>query len=154
VTLVVAPGQPIQFENQDPFPHKLYIPGADSKGLPPVETGPAKQRMWTPSAPGKYEIRDQLSPSVRSWVVVEPHVVEVGYPNDRKGDFQIILDAGTYTLRGYYNGEPVGAELAVTVTPTPAEQLLKGPLVVGEGEAVPAAVPGKPGAPPKHGGGG
>jgi hypothetical protein len=161
VTLVVAPGQQIQFENQDPFPHKLYIAGADSKGLAPIETAPTHQRTWTPPGPGKYEIRDQLAPSVRSWVVVEPHVVEVGYPTDRKGDFQIALEPGTYTLRGYFNGEPVGAELPVIVAPVPAEQPLKVPLVVGEGEgaSVPGApgapgAPGKPVTPPKHGGGG
>ncbi len=156
VTLVVAPGQQIQFDNQDPFPHKLYVVGADSKGFAPTETGTDKQRTWTPPGPGKYEIRDQLAPSVRSWIVVEPHLVNVGYP-DRKGDFQIDLDPGAYTLRGYFNGEPVGSELPITVAPVPVEQPLKLPLVVGEGEAppgVPGAPPGKPGAPLKRGGGG
>jgi hypothetical protein len=143
VTLVVAPGQQILFENQDPFAHKLYIPGADAKGLPPTETAPTKTRVWTPAGPGKYEIRDQLSPSLRSWVVVEPHVVEVGYPIDRKGDFTIALEPGTYTLRGFFNGEPVGTELPVTVKPAPAEQLIPASLPVAEGEA-PAPAPGKP----------
>jgi hypothetical protein len=151
VTLVVAPGQQILFDNQDPFPHKLYIPGADPKGLAPTETAPTKTRVWTPSGPGKYEIRDQFSPSLRSWVVVEPHVVEVGYPTDRKGDFSIALEPGTYTLRGFFNGEPVGTELPVTVKPTPAEQLITVPLAVAEGEAPPPA-PGKPAN--KRGGGG
>ena len=156
VTLVVAPGQQIQFENGDPFSHKLYVVGADSKGFAPIETGPAKSRTWTPPGPGKYEIRDQMAPSVRSWVVVEPHVVNVGYP-DRKGDFQIDLDPGAYTLRGYFNGEAVGAELAINVTPVPVEQPLRAPLVVGESDAPPspAAPPTPPGKqPPKRGGGG
>jgi hypothetical protein len=129
VTLVVAEGQQIQFENLDPFPHKLYDTG--SKGLTAVETAAAKSRSWTPPGPGKYEIRDQSSPSVRSWIVVEPRVVGVGYP-DRKGDFAIDLEPGKYKLRGYFNGEPVGAELDISVTPLPAEQQLKLPLVVGE----------------------
>jgi hypothetical protein len=162
VTLVVAPNQQIQFENQDPFAHKLYVVGADSKGFAPTETGTAKSRTWTPPGPGKYEIRDQLAPSVRSWIVVEPHLVNVGYP-DRKGDFQIDLDPGTYTLRGYFDGEPVGSELPITVAPVPVEQPLKLPLIVGESDAPPGAPaapgaagvpPGKPGAPPKHGAGG
>lgn len=156
VTLVVAPGQQIQFENQDPFTHKLYVVGADSKGFAATETGTAKSRTWTPPGPGKYEIRDQLAPSVRSWIVVEPHLVNVGYP-DRKGDFQIDLDPGAYTLRGYFNGEPVGSELPITVAPVPVEQPLKLPLVVGESDAAPGALgvpPGKPGAPLKRGGGG
>ncbi len=139
VTLVVAEGQQIQFDNQDPFPHKIYDTG--SKGLAPVETAPYKNRSWTPPAPGKYEIRDQTTPSLRSWIVVEPRTVGVGYP-DRKGDFAIELDPGKYKLRGYFNGEPVGAELEVTVAPGPAEQPLRAPLVVGEA-APPAGGAGK-----------
>ncbi|MFO0762084.1 MAG: hypothetical protein U0359_36940 [Byssovorax sp.] len=129
VTLVVAEGQQIQFENQDPFPHKLYDTG--SKGLTPVETAAYKNRGWTPPGPGKYEIRDQATPSLRSWIVVEPRAAGLGYP-DRRGDFAMEIEPGKYKLRGYFNGEPVGSELEVTVAPGPAEQPLKGPLVVGE----------------------
>ncbi len=138
VTLVVAEGQAIQIENHDPFPHKLYDTG--NKGLQPGETLPTKARTWTPPGPGKYEIRDQLSPSVRSWIVVEPRAVAVGYP-DRKGEFAIDLEPGVYKLRGYFNGEPVGTEMEVNVAPGPAEQLLKGPLTVGEAAPAPAAAP-------------
>jgi plastocyanin len=140
VTLVVAQGQQILFENQDPFPHKLYVTGADAKGFQATETAASKSRTWTPPGPGKYEIRDQLAPSLRSWIVVEPHVVSVGYP-DRKGDFQIDLEPGTYKLRGYFNGEPVGTELPITVAPAPVEQPLRAPLLIGEGEAPPGGAP-------------
>jgi plastocyanin len=155
VTLVVAAGQQIEFRNDDPFPHKIYVVGADSKGLPPAEMGQAKTRAWTPPGPGKYELRDQLAPSVRSWVVVEPHVANVGYP-DRKGDFLIELEPGAYTLRGYFNGEPVGVELPITVAPVPVEQPLRFPLVVGETDAPAPGLPppGKPGGFPKKAGGG
>lgn len=129
VTLVVAEGQQILFENQDPFPHKLYDTG--NKGLQAVETGAAKSRTWTPPGPGKYEIRDKLAPSVRSWIVVEPKAVAVGFP-DRLGNFAIDLPPGTYSLRGYHNGDPVGVELPITVTPAPVEQLLREPLKVAE----------------------
>ncbi len=132
VTLVITKGQQVQFENNDPFAHKLYVVGTDNKGFGPVETGPTKTRGWTPPGPGKYEIRDQLAPSLRSWIVVEPKAQAINYP-DRKGDFQLDLQPGTYKLRGYFNGEPAGSELEVTVTGAPAEQLLKAPLVVAEG---------------------
>ncbi len=135
VTLVVAEGQQILFENQDPFPHKLYDTGKG--GLIPGETPPSKSRTWTPPAAGKYEIRDKLAPSVRSWIVVEPRTVLVAYP-DRKGDFGIDLEPGKYKLRGYFNGEPVGTEQEIVVGAS--EQLLKAPLVVGEVPA--AATPG------------
>jgi hypothetical protein len=99
-----------------------------------VETAASKSRSWTPPGPGKYEIRDQSSPSVRSWIVVEPRVVGVGYP-DRKGEFAIDLEPGKYKLRGYHNGEPVGTELDISVNGAPAEQQIKAPLTVGEGAA-------------------
>ncbi len=137
-------------------------PTSSTSSEPTARASRPRRRAPTSSAPGRRpapastRIRDQLAPSIRSWIVVEPHLVSVGYP-DRKGDFQIDLDPGSYTLRGYFNGEPVGAELPVTVAPVPVEQPLKLPLVIGESEAAPGApalAPGKPGAPPKHGGGG
>ncbi|XYH96449.1 hypothetical protein ACMHYB_53180 [Sorangium sp. So ce1128] len=129
VTLVVAEGQQLQFENQDPFPHKLYDVG--NKGLQPVEIAAAKTRAWTPPGPGKYEIRDQLAPSIRSWIVVEPRAVAVAYP-DRQGNFAVEVEAGKYTLQGYFSGEPVGKPLEVVVKPGPDEQLIKEAVVVGE----------------------
>ncbi|MGK4001665.1 hypothetical protein WMF31_03495 [Sorangium sp. So ce1036] len=128
VTLVIAEGQQIQFENQDPFPHRLYEVG--NKGLPPADIAAAKTRAWTPPGPGKYEIRDQLSPSVRSWIVVEPRTVAVGYP-DRHGNFAVELEEGKYTLQGYFNGEPVGKPVEVDVKARPDTQIVRGPLVVG-----------------------
>ncbi len=132
VTLVVAEGQQIQFENLDPFPHKIYDTGG--KGLTAVETAASKSRSWTPPGPGKYEIRDQVTPSVRSWIVVEPRVVSIGYP-DRKGDFALDVEPGKYKLRGYYNGEPVGTELDIAINAAPAEQTLKLPLPVAASDA-------------------
>jgi hypothetical protein len=128
VTIVVGVGQTIQFTNDDPFPHKLY--DVTGKGLLPNELGPTKSRSWTPPAPGTYEIRDESAPSIRSWVVVLPHVAATALP-DRKGEFALTLAPGQYTLRSYFNGEAVGQEQAVTVSPAPAEQLLPQPLVAG-----------------------
>lgn len=139
VTLVVAPGQQIQFENHDPFPHKIYDVG--NKALPPVEIAAAKSRAWTPPGPGKYEIRDQLAPSVRSWIVVEPKAVASTHP-DRQGNFAIEIEAGTYTLQGYFNGEPVGKAVEAVVKPGPDQQFIKEPVVVGEAGG-PSAEAGK-----------
>ncbi|MCK6593090.1 MAG: hypothetical protein L6Q76_36510, partial [Polyangiaceae bacterium] len=142
VTLVVAEGQQIQFENKDPFPHKLYETSGKA-GFVAAELASTKSRAWTPPGPGKYEFRDELAPSVRSWVVVEPKTVAITFP-DRKGDFGIELPPGTYKLRGYFLGEPVGKELEVTVTGV--DQNISAPLVVGE--------PGPAGDKDKPGGGG
>lgn len=129
VTIVVSQGQQVQFENKDPFPHRIYDTG--NKGLPVGETPAAKARTWTPPGPGKYEIRDQTSPSLRAWIVVEPKATAVAYP-DRKGEFAIDLEPGKYKLRAYHNGDMVGKELDVVVNPAPAEQPLKSALVVAE----------------------
>jgi len=130
VTIVVPQGQVIQFDNRDPFPHKIYDTGG--KGLGAVETASSKNRSWTPPGPGKYEIRDEFAPSLRSWVVVEPKAQAVVYP-DKKGEFTLDVEPGPYKLRGYFNGEPVGQELDVVIAPFPqTDQPLKAPLVVGE----------------------
>lgn len=129
VTLVVTQGESVQFENKDPFPHRLYDTG--NKGLQVGDTPPNKARAWTPPAAGKYEIRDQVAPSVRGWIVVLPKASAVAYP-DRKGEFAMDLDPGKYKLRAYHNGEAVGKELEITVNTAPAEQPLKAPLVVAE----------------------
>ncbi len=127
VTLVVTQGVAVQIENKDPFPHRIYDVG--NKGLQVGDTPPTKARTWTPPGPGKYEIRDQSSPSLRAWIVVEPKAVMVTYP-DRKGEFGIDLEPGKYKLRAYHNGEIVVKDFEVVVNPAPAEQLLKGPLQV------------------------
>ena len=130
VTLVVAEGQQIQFENQDPFVHQIYDTG--NKGLRDEKMEPGKSRGWTPPGPGKYELRDRATPSLRSWIVVEPHATAIAYP-DRQGNFAIdVAPAGTYKLRGYFNGEPVGADFDVVAMLQPPEQPLKAPLVVGD----------------------
>jgi hypothetical protein len=140
VTLVVAEGQQIQFENKDPFPHKPFETTGKA-GFVAAELGPTKSRAWTPPGPGKYEFRDELAPSLRSWIVVEPKTVAVTFP-DRKGDFGIELPPGTYKLRGYFLGEPVGKELEVNVTAV--DQNLSAPLVVGEpGPAKPEGAGGQ-----------
>jgi hypothetical protein len=129
VTLVVPQGQEIRFENHDPTPHSPYeVSGAGgfTKGM----MQPDGARSWTPPKPGKYEIRDELSPSLRAWVVVEPRAMKSVYPN-RKGEFAMELEPGTYELRGYYNGEPVGEPMPLEVKPAPAEQPIKDPLKVG-----------------------
>jgi hypothetical protein len=128
-TLVVTQGEVVQIENKDPFPHRIYDTG--NKGLQLGETPADKARSWTPPGPGKYEIRDQAAPSLRAWIVVVPKAVSAVYP-DKKGEFSMDLEPGKYKLRAYHNGEPVGKELEITVTPAPAEQLLKVPLVAAE----------------------
>lgn len=147
VTLVVAQGQEIQLENHDPWPHQVYEVSGKG-GLGDGTMAAQGTRKWTPPGPGKYEIRDRISPSVRSWVVVEPKAAAIAYPT-RKGDFAIDLEPGNYKLRAYHNGEPVGDELPIEVKPAPAEQPLALPLKAG-----PDVLPPKTDAPKAPGQGG
>lgn len=131
VTLVVPPGQEIQLENHDPFPHRIYEYGEGDKSLQASDIEPTKSRRWTPPKPGTYELRDELAPSLRSWIVVEPKAHEVAYV-DFKNEFRMELDPGAYTLRGYFTGKPVGKPLPANVNALPKQQRLAAPLVVGE----------------------
>ena len=132
VTVVVPPGQSVQFVNRDPFRHTIYTKDTKQGGLPaePMEKG--KSRTWTPPGPGVYEIRDELFPSVRSWIVVDPKAVASGYP-DLKGEFQVgDIPLGTYKLQAYFNGKPTGAPLDIEVRQFPELQQLSDPVVVAE----------------------
>lgn len=157
VTLVVPEGQEIQFENIDPTDHAIYQTG-DNPSLGRGTMKPGTTRTWTPPAPGKYEIRDELSPSLRSWIVVDSSAEITLYPN-RKGDFELEgLGEGKYKARAYYNGEPVGEPLEFEVKPTDKELVLKDPLKAGAVKAPDAdkkddkTPPAASGQPPKGGG--
>jgi plastocyanin len=152
VTIVIAPGDEIEFVNKDPFEHDIYeISGKGGFGEGNMlENG---SRAWSPPGPGKYELRDKLAPSVRSWVVVEPKVVKTFFPN-RHGEFfgpPTDLEPGIYTLRAYFDGEPVGDAMPIDLKPLPLEQPLKDPLKAGPDKKG-AGDKDAPANPPKAGG--
>ena len=127
-TIVVSPGTRLSFENRDPFPHKLYAVGQPWRAEP-INGG--ARREWSAPGPGRFEFRDELFPSVRSYVVVEPQVVDVAYPG-RDGAFAMNLSSGDYVLKAYFSGKQVGKPISVSVK---GNQLvdLKDPLNVAEG---------------------
>lgn len=133
VTLVVAPGTVIEFQNRDPFPHRPYIVSTPSFVAADMKS--ASSRQWTvPATPGKYELRDELFPSIRSWIVVDANVAGVAYPS-RDGAFQFgNLPPGDYTLKAFFSGEPTGKTLSVKLaSEAPIE--LRDALVVAEDQA-------------------
>ncbi len=132
VTVVVAEGQNVQFVNHDPFTHMLYSVTEGNGSMAPEKTEKDKQRTWKPPAPGVYEIRDKLFPSVRSWIVVEPKVVAMGTPINMNEFVVGDLPPGSYELRAYFSGKPVGKPLPIDVKPGPALQPLAGPLVLAD----------------------
>jgi hypothetical protein len=113
VTLVVTPGTEIRFKNADPFDHRLY--GVGLATFPASSTAKGALRRWTPQEEGRYELRDELAPSLSMWVVAEPTVVATALPST-DGRFSLnIEEAGQYTLQAYFAGEAVGRPLSIVV---------------------------------------
>jgi plastocyanin len=114
VTLVVTPGTQITFKNTDPFPHRLY-----AVNLPAFSAGDTKaggDRTWTAPAEGVFEIRDELTPSLRTWVVVNSKVAAFGYP-DLSGDFNVDLPVlGEFKVQVYFAGAVVGTSALMNIT--------------------------------------
>jgi hypothetical protein len=133
-TLVIPVGQNVQFENHDPFRHKLYSVGDASGALAPEEMKFKGQRVWKPPKAGTYEIRDKYFPSIRMWITVEPKAAAHAFPKaTTPGEFVVPdLAPGLYELRGYFMGKAVGKPLEVDVRPTPELQQLRDPLIVAE----------------------
>jgi hypothetical protein len=112
-TIVLASGTKVVFENHDPFPHRLYIPNAPAFKAENMNTG--GKREWTaPAGKARFEFRDELFPSVRSFIVVDPGVVEIAYPGRDGVFFFQNLAAGDYKLQGFFNGRPVSKPMAIT----------------------------------------
>jgi hypothetical protein len=113
VTIVVPPKTKLSFKNTDPFTHRLYAVGL--KTFAPNDTARGAEREWSPPSAGVYEIRDELAPSLRMWVVAEANVASISYPS-MKGDFAVkVKEPGDYTIQTFFAGKKVGPAVPVTV---------------------------------------
>ncbi len=126
-TIVVSPGTPLAFKNFDPFKHRLYVVGNQSFKAEDMAAG--QVRSWSASGAGKYEIRDELFPTVRTFVIVDPQVVQVAYPG-RDGAFGLTLPAGEYVLKAFFQGKQVGKPTPVNAKEKSSFEL-KDPFNVG-----------------------
>jgi hypothetical protein len=106
-TIVVTPNTQLAFKNFDPFKHRIYVTNGPQKLLAAEDLQPNAVRTWSAQGAGRYEVRDELYPSVRTFVVVDPQVVQVAYPG-RDGAFGFSLPAGDYVLKAFFNGHMVG----------------------------------------------
>lgn len=128
-TIVVSPTTTLSFENHDPFPHRVYLVGNDT--FKAEDMAASAHRDWSAPGQGKYEFRDQLFPSVRFFVVVDPGVIDVVYPG-HNGSFEFkSLPEGDYYLKAFFQGKEVGSAVAVARRGTVE---IKDPINVG-GEA-------------------
>lgn len=131
-TIVVTPNTTLAFKNFDPFKHRIYVMGpGGQKLLPADDLQPNAVRKWSAQGPGRYEIRDELVPSVRTFVIVDPQVVQVAYPG-RDGAFGFNLPAGEYVLKAFFNGHAVGKQIQFTAKDRGTVEL-KEPMKLDEG---------------------
>lgn len=112
VTIVVTPGTQLQFQNTDPFPHRLYAVGVGT--FTAAETVKGGVRSWSVPGPGTFEIRDEAAPSLRMFVVGEPNLAAIAYPS-MKGEFALTLEPGEYKVQSFFAGKKVGPEVSVKV---------------------------------------
>lgn len=113
VTIVVPPGTKLIFQNTDPFTHRLY--GVGIKTFGPSDSAKGAQREWTVPSAGSFEIRDELAPSLRMWVVAEPNVAAISYPS-MQGEFRLnVKTEGLYKVQAYFAGQKVGPVMDVQV---------------------------------------
>lgn len=113
VTIVVPPGTTLQFKNTDPFTHRLY--GVKIPTFQPNDTVKGGTRSWSVPSKGTFEIRDELAPSLRMWIVGEPNVAAIAYPS-KDGKFLLTVDQpGDYTVQAFFSGKKVGDPKPITV---------------------------------------
>jgi hypothetical protein len=113
VTIVVTPGTELQFQNTDPFPHRLYAVGVGT--FTASDTLKGGLRSWTVPGPGTFEVRDEAAPSLRMWIIGEPNLAALAYPS-MKGEFALGIDSpGEYKVQAFFAGKKVGPELPVKV---------------------------------------
>lgn len=126
-TIVVAPGTQIAFKNSDPFKHRLYA--VSQATLKAEDLAANGVRSWSPPGAGKFEIRDELFPSVRSWIVVDSQTVATVFPG-KDGNFALTLPAGDYFLKAFFNGKQVGKPVQIAAKEKSTLDM-KDPLNVG-----------------------
>lgn len=132
-TIVVTPGTALTFKNFDPFKHRIFVQdGANKKLLNAEDLLPNNSRVWSPQGAGKYEVRDELFPSVRTYIVVDAQVAAVAYPG-RDGAFGLALPSGDYVLKAFFNGKAIGKAVNFTAKDKGPAFELKEPLKLDEG---------------------
>ncbi len=128
-TIVVTPGTQLVFKNFDPFKHRVYVVG--QKTMAPEDLEANRERKWAAPQPGRYEVRDELFPSVRTFIVVDKQVAAISYPG-RDGAFGFNLPGGEYVLKAFFNGRQVGKPMQVNAKDKGSVDL-KDPLNLAEG---------------------
>jgi hypothetical protein len=129
VTIVATPGTELVLRNTDPFAHRLY--GVGLKTFSPADTAKGAERTWSVPGEGVYEIRDELVPSLRLWIVSHAKAAMIAYP-DAVGNFSFETETpGLYTVQVYFAGKPVGPAVPAAIAgPASLVDLTRQPIKV------------------------
>ena len=128
VTIVVTPKTKLIFRNTDPFTHRLFAVGL--KTFVANDTARGAEREWSVPEVGSFEIRDELAPSLRMFVVSKPNVAAIGYPS-MDGKFALtVKEPGDYQVQAFFAGKPVGPSLPISVDGK--DVLIRGPIKVAD----------------------
>lgn len=124
-TVVLPPGVPVFFRNDDPFVHHLVGPDV-ARDLKPGES-----HKLEPKGKGVTTFTDALHPSVKAWVVVEDGVIANRQPS-WDGTVKITdVAGGDYTIKAFFEGN-ARATVGVRV-PDKGVFELKEPIAVAAG---------------------
>ena len=129
-TIVVSPGTKLSFKNVDPFPHRMFTTTTNGTWKPEVTLSNTVRQWTAPQGQNTFEIRDELFPSVRGFVVVHPQAIVQTYPA-RDGTFHFNLPPGEYFLEAYV-GRKSAKAVPVTVKGKGVVDI-KDPLNLAEG---------------------
>ena len=100
--VVVRPGTAVKFRSIDPFDHELYVPAFDD--FKPEKQSRGAFRTVEFAREGVYEVRCQLMPHFRGWIVVTAATFVLSA--EANGAFSIDgLAVGKYTLRIFCRGK-------------------------------------------------
>ena len=130
-TIVVTPNTPLVFKNFDPFKHRIYVVGQKTMGAEDLEAN--RERKWAAPQPGRYEVRDELFPSVRTYILVDKQVAAISYPG-RDGAFGFSLPQGEYVLKAFFGGKQVGKPMPLAAKDKSTTEM-KDPLNLAEDKA-------------------
>jgi plastocyanin len=100
--VIIRPGTAVKFRSIDPYDHELYVPAFDD--FKPEKQSRGAFRTVEFAKEGVYEVRCQLMPHFRGWIVVSTATFVL--PADAGGSFSMDgLAVGKYILRVFFRGK-------------------------------------------------
>lgn len=122
-TVVVPPGTPVFFRNDDPFTHHIVGKGLER------DLKPGESHKLVPEGKGVTIYGDTLIPSVKAWIAVDDGVIANVWPQP-DGSLKVPdMAAAEFTIKAWFEGN-AKASTSFKVPATGSVEI-KDPLAVG-----------------------